>query len=88
MSRHYPLVTIEFPSCAGMTPDDAQHEAEFDAERCVKALKKRWPMNNFRRSLRPGAWSVDTDIDVARENFSTMSVFAEGFMASSHLWER
>lgn len=62
--------------------------AKDDAERCCSALRKRWPEIDFKPFEVMGGFDVVTGADVTSPLFHVMKAFAEGFMASSDLWER
>jgi hypothetical protein len=61
-----------------------QRGDEYDVERCAQALRKRWPNVVFRVER---AGMTMHDIMVPGNDFKEdMRFFAEGFMASAHLW--
>jgi hypothetical protein len=67
-----------------------------DAERCRKALSQRFPTWTFRVCtfrVCPATWGfnvevINADILFGSQLGAMMESFAEGFMASAHLWER
>jgi hypothetical protein len=65
---------------------DGQDEARHDAQRCMDALRKRFPgvelFGTPGRKL--GTFIIKTNCPLTAE----LKAFAEGFMASAHLWER
>lgn len=61
---------------------------EYDVERCAQALRKRFPKAVFTVE-RSGAREHDIRVRNGEAvEYELMRPFAEGFMASAHLWER
>lgn len=63
--------------------------ASFDAEKLKQALSKRWHDHQFSvRATGDTNVSVRVHLNGDRDMLPMMTMFAEGFMASAHLWER
>jgi hypothetical protein len=83
------LTTVTYktgPDTRSQYAKDMDFEAKHDADRCVNALKKRFPDYNFTITRKGVAqYEIEGGTDAA---WLHLSAFAEGFMASAHLWER
>lgn len=77
------VITVSSPvtgSCERM-----QAEARNEAMFCIRALRKRFPGFEFWGT--PGN-QADTFVIKCEPESNDAKMFAEGFMASAHLWER
>jgi len=85
------LTTVVYkcgPDATSQYARDMDNESKHDAGRCKQALDKKFPdAFFFIKQWKPGSWTVEASGMLAAEETQAKS-FAEGFMASAHLWER
>jgi len=84
------VITVKYKTGFNASPEyvgDMDAQAKWDAERCLAALRKKYPGVLFRND-RTGQAQYDISALEASGWFREVNVFAEGFMASAHLWER
>ncbi len=77
------VITISSPVTA--SHEVMQAEARNEAQHCIRALRKRFPGVEFWGT--PGS-QADTFVIKCEPSSNDAKMFAEGFMASAHLWER
>jgi len=87
-----PVIRVKH-DVGSVTPQRADlldYEALSDAERCAHALAKRFGKEGFTfstRRVRCADHLIEVDVSELSP-VDSFKLFAEGFMASEHLWER
>jgi hypothetical protein len=62
--------------------------AKSDADRCAEALRRHWHNFTFRvNKVAKAKFEVQVDVSELSPCFE-FKLFAQGFLASAHLWER
>ena len=75
------LIAVDYPKTPAFV-------AEGDADQLIKAMTKVYPGCRFERLTRPGGMVEVCVVGALDGQLISMTCFAEGFMASAHLWER
>jgi len=82
------LYTISHPIKTRKYAADVDNAVKHDACRLVDALQKRFPPCVFvLHHTQLGSWTVQVS-GISDPLVVVQRAFAEGFMASEHLWER